>query len=49
MIKLGLEYAFAVANDWMTGVAFGYDVRFGHGFTKEFNTWALGISVARRF
>ncbi len=43
VIKLGLEYAFAIANDWKTGVAFG------PGFTKEFNTWALGISVARRF
>jgi hypothetical protein len=49
VLKLGLEYAFARANDWVTGVAFGYDVRFGSGFTREYNSWALGISVARRF
>jgi hypothetical protein len=38
VLKVGLEYAFAVANGWLTGVAFGYD------FKDEYDSWALGIS-----
>jgi hypothetical protein len=43
VLKVGFEYAFAVANGWATGVAFGYD------FKEEYDSFALGISVARRF
>ncbi len=35
VIKAGVEYAFARAGRWSTGVALGYDVRFGPGFEKE--------------
>lgn len=43
VLKVGFEYAFAVAYGWATGVAFGYD------FKDEYDSWAAGISVARRF
>ncbi len=42
VLKVGAEYAFAVAQGWATGVAFGYD------FKDEYDSGALGISVARR-
>jgi len=43
VLKVGFEYAFAIANGWATGVVLGYD------FKEEYNSWAFGISVARRF
>jgi hypothetical protein len=43
VLKVGAEYAFAVAHGWATGVAFGYD------FKDEYDSWALGMSVARSF
>jgi hypothetical protein len=43
VFKVGFEYAFIRTNEWATGFAFGYD------FKEEYHSWALGISVARRF
>ena len=43
VLKVGFEYAFAIANGWSTGFVFGYD------FKEEYDSFALGISVARRF
>jgi hypothetical protein len=43
VLKFGIEYAFAVAHGWATGVAGGYD------FKEEYDSWTLGLSVARRF
>ncbi len=43
VLKVGLEYAFAIANGWATGVTVAYD------FKEEYNSWAFGLSVGRRF
>ena len=43
VFKVGLEYAFAVANGWATGFVGAYD------FKEEYHSWSLGVSVARRF
>ncbi|UCC83891.1 MAG: hypothetical protein JSW46_02855 [Gemmatimonadota bacterium] len=43
VLKVGAEYSFAVAHGWATSVAFGYD------FKDEYDSWMLGLGVARRF
>lgn len=43
VLKVGAEYTFAVAHGWATSVAFAYD------FKDEYDSWALGLGVARRF
>jgi hypothetical protein len=43
VLKVGLEYAFAITDDWVTGFALGYD------FKEEYDSWAAGVSVGRKF
>jgi hypothetical protein len=43
VVKLGVEYTFAMTERWHTGITFGYD------FKDEYDSWGLGVSVTRLF
>ncbi len=43
VVRAGVEYEFALGNDWGISPSLLFD------FKEDFNTWALAVSIGKRF